>query len=297
MKDFVGNVKKAVIPAAGFGTRFLPATKAMPKEMLPIVDKPVIQYVVEEASKSGIDDILIITGKNKRAIEDHFDISFELDYILEKNGKNEMIKILDEISGLADLHFIRQKKQKGLGDAIYCARKHIGEEPFAVLLGDDIFQSKTPCIKQLIEIYYKYKSPIVALETIPIEKVSAYGVIQGTRLDQKTYEIIDLIEKPTLNEAPSNLAISGRYILTPKIFECIEDITFGKNNEIQLTDAMKLLLNNEKLFGFLYEGKRFDIGNKFDFLKANIEFTMEKEDFKEELTKYLRNLCLNNESD
>ncbi|HNU61840.1 MAG TPA: UTP--glucose-1-phosphate uridylyltransferase GalU, partial [Methanofastidiosum sp.] len=239
MKDFVGKVKKAVIPAAGFGTRFLPATKAMPKEMLPIVDKPVIQYVVEEASKSGIEDIIIITGKNKRAIEDHFDISFELDYLLEKNGKNQIKKTLDEISALADIHFIRQKKQKGLGDAIYCARKHIGEEPFAVLLGDDIFQSKTPCIKQLIESYNKYKSSIVALETISMEKISNYGVIQGTRLDEKTYEIVDLIEKPKLDEAPSNLAISGRYILTPYIFECIENINVGVNNEIQLTDSMK----------------------------------------------------------
>jgi len=290
MKDFVGKVKKAVIPAAGFGTRFLPATKAMPKEMLPIVDKPVIQYVVEEASKSGIEDIIIITGKNKRAIEDHFDISFELDYLLEKNGKNQIKKTLDEISALADIHFIRQKKQKGLGDAIYCARKHIGEEPFAVLLGDDIFQSKTPCIKQLIESYNKYKSSIVALGTISMEKISNYGVIQGTRLDEKTYEIVDLIEKPKLDEAPSNLAISGRYILTPYIFECIENINVGVNNEIQLTDSMKLLLKKEKLYGLIYEGKRYDIGDKFGFLKANIEFALERKELREELRKYFSSL-------
>jgi len=280
-------IRKAVIPAAGLGTRFLPATKAMPKEMLPIIDKPVIQYVVEEAIQSGIEDIIIITGRGKRAIEDHFDKSFELESILEKRKKLDLLKKVRNISNLVDIHYIRQKEQKGLGNAIYCAKKHIGNESFAVLLGDDIIKSETPCIKQLINVYKKYKSSVIALEEVPKEKVSDYGIIKGKKIDNSLYRIEDLIEKPPIEEAPSNLAIPGRYILTPNIFDCIEKVPSGKGNEIQLTDALKLLFKNEDIYGYKFKGKRYDIGDRLGYIKATIDFSLGREELKDKVKKYL----------
>jgi len=278
---------KAVIPAAGLGTRFLPATKSMPKEMLPIIDKPTIQYVVEEAILSGIDDIIIITGRGKRAIEDHFDKNFELESILEKRKKFDLLKKVRDISNLVDIHYIRQKEQKGLGDAIYCAKKHIGNETFAVLLGDDIIKSDIPCTKQLITIYKKYKCSVVGLEEVPKEKVSDYGIVKGKKIDDSLYKIEDLIEKPSIEEATSNLAIPGRYILTPKIFDCIEKVPSGKGNEIQLTDALKLLLKSEDIYGYKFKGERYDIGDKFGYIKTTIDFALEREELKDKVRKYL----------
>lgn len=278
---------KAVIPAAGLGTRFLPATKAQPKEMLPVFDKPTIQYVVEEAVNSGIDDILIITGKGKRSIEDHFDRAFELEYFLEKNGKTDYLDEVESISELADIYYVRQKKQQGLGDAIYCARKHIDDESFAVLLGDTITRSKVPCIRQLMDIHEKYNSSAIAVEEVPEEKIERYGIIKGTLIDDKTYKIEDMVEKPKLEEAPSNLGIMGRYVLEPEIFDHIKNIPPGFGGEIQLTDAMRLL---ESIYGCVFQGKNYDIGNKVDWLKTSIEFALEEPDVREDLRKYMADI-------
>ncbi|GAB4316510.1 MAG: UTP--glucose-1-phosphate uridylyltransferase GalU [Methanobacteriaceae archaeon] len=278
---------KAVIPAAGLGTRFLPATKAQPKEMLPVFDKPTIQYVVEEAVNSGIDDILIITGKGKRSIEDHFDRAFELEYFLEKNGKTDYLDEVESISELADIYYVRQKKQQGLGDAIYCARKHIDDESFAVLLGDTITRSKVPCIRQLMDIHEKYNSSAIAVEEVPEEKIERYGIIKGTLIDDKTYKIEDMVEKPKLDEAPSNLGIMGRYVLEPEIFDHIKNIPPGFGGEIQLTDAMRLL---ESIYGCVFQGKNYDIGNKVDWLKTSIEFALEEPDVREDLRKYMADI-------
>lgn len=275
---------KAVIPAAGLGTRFLPATKAQPKEMLPVFDKPTIQYVVEEAVNSGIDDILIITGKGKRSIEDHFDRAFELEYFLEKNGKTDYLDEVESISELADIYYVRQKKQKGLGDAIYCARKHIDDESFAVLLGDTITRSKVPCIRQLMDIHEKYNSSAIAVEKVPDEKIERYGIIKGTLMDDKTYKIEDMVEKPRLEEAPSNLGIMGRYVLEPEIFDHIKNVPPGFGGEIQLTDAMRLL---KSIYGCVFQGKNYDIGNKVDWLKTSIEFAMEEPDVREDLRIFM----------
>ena len=275
---------KAVIPAAGLGTRFLPATKAQPKEMLPVFDKPTIQYVVEEAVNSGIDDILIITGKGKRSIEDHFDRAFELEYFLEKNGKTDYLDEVESISELADIYYVRQKKQQGLGDAIYCARKHIDDESFAVLLGDTITRSKVPCIRQLMDIHEKYNSSAIAVEKVPDEKIERYGIIKGTLMDDKTYKIEDMVEKPMLEEAPSNLGIMGRYVLEPEIFDHIKNIPAGFGGEIQLTDAMRLL---KSIYGYVFQGKNYDIGNKVDWLKTSIEFAMEEPDVREDLRTFM----------
>ena len=281
---------KAVIPAAGLGTRFLPATKSMPKEMLPIIDKPTIQYVVEEAILSGIDDIIIITGRKKRAIEDHFDKNFELESILEERKKFDLLKKVRDVSNLVDIHYIRQKEQKGLGDAIYCARKHIDNETFAVLLGDDVIKADIPCIKQLMSVYVKHKCSVIALEEVPKKKVSDYGIAKGKKIDDSLYKIEDMIEKPSIKEAPSNLSIPGRYILTPKIFDCIEKVPIGKGNEIQLTDALKLLLKNEHIYGYKFKGKRYDIGDKFGYIKAIIDFALEREDLRDKVREYLREM-------
>jgi len=279
---------KAVIPAAGLGTRFLPVTKAQPKEMLPVYDKPTIQYVVEEAVASNIDDILIITGKGKRSIEDHFDKSFELEYFLEKNGKHKLLKEVESLSELVDIYYVRQKEQKGLGDAIYCAKKHIdGEDAFAVLLGDTITTSDTPCTRQLIDIYEEYDSSVIAVEKVPKEKVERYGVIKPKPLKENLYIVEDLIEKPPLNEAPSNIAITGRYILKSDIFDHIEDTPPGVGGEIQLTDAMKSL---DKLYAYIFNGKTYDIGNKLDWLKTSIEFALKDETISKELTDYIKEL-------
>ncbi|MDI6855491.1 MAG: UTP--glucose-1-phosphate uridylyltransferase GalU [Candidatus Thermoplasmatota archaeon] len=278
---------RAVIPAAGLGTRFLPATKAQPKEMLPLVDKPAIQYVVEEAVASGIKDIIIVTGRGKRAIEDHFDKSFELEHILRRDGKEEELKEVQRISNLANIHYVRQKEQRGLGDAILCAKEFIGKEPFAVLLGDDIVISDVPCTEQLIEVYEKYKSSIIAVEKVPEDKIETYGIIKPKPNKGPIYEVIDLVEKPKPQEAPSNLGILGRYILTPEIFGCIEDTPPGKNNEIQLTDALKILGKKQKIYAYEFIGKRYDLGNKMDWLKTTIEFAFDREEFREELKKFL----------
>lgn len=282
---------KAVIPAAGFGTRFLPATKAQPKEMLPVFDKPTIQYVIEEAVASGIDDILIVTGKNKHSIEDHFDKSFELEYTLKQAGKTKYLKQVQDITDLADICYIRQKEQKGLGDAIYCAKKHVGDEPFAVMLGDTITKGKTPCTKQLIDIYNKYEASAISLEKVPQEKVERYGIIKGVEIEQDVYQIDELVEKPPVNEAPSNLAIMGRYVLTPDIFDKIKETGAGVGGEIQLTDALAKL---DKIYGNTFEGKTYDIGNRLEWLKTSIEFAMDDEESKNDLINYMKEIIASN---
>lgn len=278
---------KAVIPAAGFGTRFLPATKAQPKEMLPVFDKPTIQYVIEEAVASGIDDILIVTGKNKRSIEDHFDKSFELEHTLEQSGKDKYLEQVRAITDLADICYIRQKEQKGLGDAIYCARKHVGDEPFAVMLGDTITKGKIPCTKQLIDVYNKYDASAISLEKVPMEKVERYGIIKGNEIEKDVYKIEQLVEKPPRNQAPSNLAIMGRYVLTPDIFDKIKETEPGVGGEIQLTDALSKL---DAIYGNTFEGKTYDIGNRLEWLKTSIEFAMDDEESKADLIDYMKNI-------
>lgn len=282
---------KAVIPAAGFGTRFLPATKAQPKEMLPVFDKPTIQYVIEEAVASGIDDILIVTGKNKHSIEDHFDKSFELEYTLKQAGKTKYLKQVQDITDLADICYIRQKEQKGLGDAIYCAKKHVGEEPFAVMLGDTITKGKTPCTKQLIDIYNKYEASAISLEKVPQEKVERYGIIKGEEIETDVYQIDELVEKPPVDQAPSNLAIMGRYVLTPDIFDKIKETGAGVGGEIQLTDALAKL---DKIYGNTFEGKTYDIGNRLEWLKTSIEFAMDDEESKNDLISYMKDIIASN---
>lgn len=281
---------KAVIPAAGLGTRFLPATKAQPKEMLSIVDKPVIQFVVEEAINSGIDDILIVTGRGKRAIEDHFDRSFELEQALEEQGKKDLLEMVKGVSELADIHYVRQKERRGLGHAIYCARNHIGNEPFAVLLGDTIVDSKIPCTKQMIDFYRKYRGTIIAVEEVAKERIGSYGVIDGRLIDDSVYLIDNLVEKPKPEDAPSNLGIIGRYILVPEIFEFLEKTPAGKGNEIQLTDALRLLGKEQKMYACKFEGIRYDIGNKFDYLKASVEYGLKMSDIGKEFREYLEGI-------
>lgn len=278
---------KAVIPAAGFGTRFLPATKAQPKEMLPVYDKPVIQYVVEEAVNSGIDDILIITGRNKRSIEDHFDKSLELEQTLKNAGKSDNLKQVREITDLADICYIKQKSQKGLGDAIYCAEKHIGDEAFAVLLGDTITKGSSLCTKQLMDIYEKYDSSIVSLKKVPKEKIEGYGVINGKEIEKDFYKICNLVEKPLYHQAPSNLAIVGRYVLTPEIFDKIKETKSGVGGEIQLTDALSKL---DTVYGNVFDGKTYDMKNRFEWLKASIEFAMGDKDSRNDLIEYMKYL-------
>jgi UTP--glucose-1-phosphate uridylyltransferase len=280
---------KAVIPAAGLGTRFLPATKAQPKEMLPVYDKPTIQYVIEEAVASGIDDIIIVTGKGKRTIEDHFDRSFELEHHLKEQGKLDFLEQIKEISDLADIYYVRQKKQKGLGHAIYCAEKHIGNEPFAVMLGDTITKGTTPCTKQLIDVCNKYNASAISVEEVPDNKIERYGIIDGKQIEDRVYQINKLVEKPSLAEAPSHLAIMGRYVLTPDIFGKIEETEPGKGGEIQLTDALSKL---DTIYGAVFDGKSYDIGNRIEWLETSLEFAMSDETAKEELTNYIKNEIL-----
>ncbi len=277
---------KAVIPAAGLGTRFLPITKAQPKEMLPVFDKPTIQYVVEEAVASGIDNILIITGRGKRAIEDHFDKSTELEMVLKNSAKEEYLRQIEEISDLADIHYVRQKEQKGLGDAIYCARKFVGDESFAVLLGDTITINDVPCTKQLMNIFEEYNSSVIAVEKVARDKIESYGIIRCIPINS-IYEVEDLVEKPKPEDAPSDLGIIGRYVLTPEIFNAMKRVAPGVGGEIQLTDALKLLLNDQKIYASEFEGKRYDIGNKLDWLKSSIEFALQNDEVKEDLIEYL----------
>ncbi|WP_309088625.1 UTP--glucose-1-phosphate uridylyltransferase GalU [Domibacillus sp.] len=284
------KVKKAIIPAAGLGTRFLPATKAMPKEMLPIVDKPTIQYIVEEAIESGIEDIIIVTGKGKRSIEDHFDHSFELEQNLLSKGKFELLSEVQKSSKLVDIHYIRQKEPKGLGHAIWCARKFIGDEPFAVLLGDDIVKADTPCLKQMIDQYNRYNASILGVQTVQEEAVSRYGIVDGSMIDNRLYSVRGLVEKPAREEAPSNLAILGRYILSPKIFELLNSQKPGAGGEIQLTDAIAQLNEHEAVYAYDFEGTRYDVGEKMGFIQTNIEFALQHEELRSELMAYLSSI-------
>ena len=289
------KVKKAIIPAAGLGTRFLPATKAQPKEMLPIVDKPTLQYIIEEAVNSGIEEILIITGRNKKSIEDHFDKSVELELELESKGKDDLLKEIREISDMANIHFIRQKEPRGLGHAIHCAKTFIGNEPFAVLLGDDIVYSEKPCLKQMIEAYDEYKTTILGVQEVPKDDVSKYGIVQGLHIEDRIYKVKSLIEKPAPEEAPSNIAILGRYIINPAIFEILEHTQPGKNGEIQLTDALKELSQIEAMYAYNFEGRRYDVGDKEGFLEATVEYALRREDLKEEFMKYLTKTVYNSQ--
>jgi len=284
------RVHKAIIPAAGLGTRFLPATKAQPKEMLPIVDTPTIQLIVEEAVSSGIEDIIIVTGRSKRAIEDHFDKSYELEEALKKSGKEDLLSQVRDISNLVNIHYIRQKEPKGLGHAIYCAKSFIGNEPFAVLLGDDIVKSEEPCLKQLINVYNEYKTTILGVQKVPENEVSNYGIISGKQVDERVVKVNDMVEKPDVDKAPSNTAILGRYIITPAIFSHLENIQPGKNGEIQLTDALKSLMKEEAIYAYHFVGKRYDVGNRMGFLKATVEFALDRDDLKDEFRAYLKQI-------
>jgi len=286
------GIRKAIFPAAGLGTRFLPATKAQPKEMLPVVDKPIIQYAVEEAVNSEIGEIIIVTGRNKRAIEDHFDISFELEYFLQKKGDLELLKQVREISELATVYYIRQKEPLGLGHAVLVTKELVKDEPFAVILSDDLIISDVPCIKQMIEIYERYKCSVIAVERIPKDEVKNYGVIAGKEIDEGVYQVTNLVEKPSAEEAPSNLAIVGRYILTPQIFSMLEKVKPGKGGEIQLTDGLKLLLEKEAIYTYEFKGKRYDTGNKLGFLIASVELALQREGLGELFKEYLKSLKL-----
>ncbi|WP_090982252.1 UTP--glucose-1-phosphate uridylyltransferase GalU [Paenibacillus sp. CF384] len=281
------KVRKAIIPAAGLGTRFLPATKAQPKEMLPIVDKPTLQYIIEEAVASGIEEILIITGRNKKSIEDHFDKSVELELELESKGKLDLLEQVRGISDMVNIHYIRQKEPKGLGHAIHCAKSFIGNEPFAVMLGDDIVDNPKPCLKQMMEIYDEYKTTILGVQEIPHEDVSKYGIVEGKFIEDRIYKVKGLVEKPSLEDAPSNIAILGRYVITPAIFEILECTEPGKGGEIQLTDALKVLAQKEAMYAYTFEGKRYDVGDKQGFLQATVEFALKRDDLRDEFLEYL----------
>ncbi len=289
------KVKKAIIPAAGLGTRFLPATKAQPKEMLPIVDKPTIQYIIEEAVKSGIEQILIITGRNKRAIEDHFDKSVELEKELEEKGKAEMLSMVKDISNMAEIYYIRQKEPKGLGHAISCAKTFVGNEPFAVMLGDDVVYSDKPCLEQLIKFYNEYQTTIVGVQEVPEQDVHKYGIVKGMFIEDRVYKIKDLVEKPPKEEAPSNMAILGRYIISPAIFDILENTKPGKGGEIQLTDALKTLINKEAMYAYNFQGRRYDVGDKLGFLQATVEYALRRENLNTNFAEYLQQLRNNEE--
>ncbi|WP_144509589.1 UTP--glucose-1-phosphate uridylyltransferase GalU [Bacillus sp. FJAT-22090] len=282
-------IKKAVIPAAGFGTRFLPATKALPKEMLPIVDKPNLQYIIEEAIASGIEDIIIVTGRNKKSMEDHFDKSIELELLLKKTGKVELLETVENISNLVDIHYMRQKEPLGLGHAILCTKKFIGDEPFAVLLPDDIIDAEVPALKQMIEKYEEVQSSILGVNEVPNEDVNKYGIVDYSEADNNLFTVKRLVEKPAVEDAPSNQAIVGRYILSPAIFDELEKVQPDAKGEIQLTDAIDSLLTKESIYSYIFEGKRYDVGDKFGFLQATFDFALKRDDLKEPLLAYLKN--------
>jgi len=284
------KVRKAIIPAAGLGTRFLPATKAQPKEMLPIVDKPTIQYIIEEAVEAGIEEILIITGRNKRAIEDHFDKSVELELELKEKKKDDLLKMVQDISNMVQIHYVRQKEPKGLGHAILCAKTFVGNEPFAVMLGDDVVDAEVPCLKQLIDVYNEYKTTILGVQQVPMSEVNKYGIVKGMHIEDGVYKVKDLVEKPSREQAPSNVAILGRYIITPQIFEILEHTRPGKGGEIQLTDALKELLNREAMYAYTFKGRRYDVGDKLGFLQATVEYALKREDLKEDFFRYLKEI-------
>ena len=285
------KIRKAIIPAAGLGTRFLPATKAQPKEMLPIVDKPTLQYIIEECVASGIEEILIITGRNKKSIEDHFDRSVELEMELEKANKIEMLEMVREISDMVNIHFIRQKEPRGLGHAILCAKTFVGKEPFAVLLGDDVvYNDEKPCLKQLIDCYEEYKTTVLGVQTVDPKDVNKYGIVGGLPIENRVYKVKDLVEKPSVEESPSNVAILGRYIITPKIFEILEKTKPGKGNEIQLTDALLKLIEEEAMYAYDFEGRRYDVGDKLGFLEATVEYALRKEELRDGFIEYLKTI-------
>jgi UTP--glucose-1-phosphate uridylyltransferase len=288
------KIRKAVVTAAGWGTRFLPATKAQPKEMLPLVDKPMIQYVIEEAVASGIKHIIIVTALGKRAIEDHFDRSVELELALKKKGDGELLKKVRRISELAHICYIRQKEQLGLGHAILTTKDLIGDEPFAIFLPDDIIEAKVPAMKQMIKIYERYKSSVIAIQKVAPQDTKSYGIISPKRVEDRVYRVSDLVEKPEPKDAPSNLGIVGRYILTPEIFEMLEKTTPGKGGEIQLTDGLRLLLGQQPIYAYQFEGIRYDTGTPLGFLKASVEFALNRPDIRDEFKKYLRQLKLSN---
>ncbi|MCM0758047.1 UTP--glucose-1-phosphate uridylyltransferase GalU [Sporomusa sphaeroides DSM 2875] len=280
------TIKKAIIPAAGLGTRFLPATKAQPKEMLPIVDKPAIQFIIEEAIQSGIEEILIITGRNKRAIEDHFDRAVELELTLKAQGKYDLLGLVEELSEVT-LHYIRQKEAKGLGHAVLCARQFVGNEPFAVLLGDDIIDANVPCLRQLIDAYEDFGGSILGVQEVPREKVSSYGIVEPEPVKDNVWRAVDLVEKPSVEEAPSRLAVLGRYIIEPEIFYLLEDTPPGRGGEIQLTDALRRLAAFKPVYAYNFEGRRYDIGDKQGYLEATVEYALKRPDLRDKFLRYL----------
>ncbi|TYS59955.1 UTP--glucose-1-phosphate uridylyltransferase GalU [Sutcliffiella horikoshii] len=290
------TIKKVIIPAAGLGTRFLPATKAQPKEMLPIVDKPTIQYIVEEAVQSGIEDIIIVSGRGKRAIEDHFDKSYELEETLEKKEKYDILEEIKSIANLANIHYIRQKEPLGLGHAIWCARKFIGNDAFGVMLGDDIVKGDTPCLQQLINVYDQYGSSVVGIQSVPDADVSKYGIVspKEEKLEENVINVDGFVEKPKLAEAPSNYAIMGRYVLTPEIFDILEHTPKGSGGEIQLTDAINTLNSKQQVLAYQFGGIRYDVGDKFGFIKATVDFALDRDDLREEVIEYLKSLAHSN---
>ncbi|HWQ34070.1 MAG TPA: UTP--glucose-1-phosphate uridylyltransferase GalU [Blastocatellia bacterium] len=287
------KIRKAVFPAAGLGTRFLPATKAQPKEMLPLVDKPLIQYVIEEALDSDVENIIIITGRGKNAIEDHFDVSFELEKTLEERGKEDLLEIVREVSSMANLAYVRQKQALGLGHAVLTAKDLVGNEPFAVLLGDDIIDSEVPCLKQMIEVYERYDgAPVLAVQEVEGEAISRFGVIAGEEVAPDVFRISDMVEKPKPQDAPSNLAIIGRYILPPEVFPLIEQTSAGVGGEIQITDALRSLARQRPFYGYRFKGRRHDAGDKLGFLQATVEFALKRPDLGESFREYLKSLKL-----
>jgi UTP--glucose-1-phosphate uridylyltransferase len=292
--EMMGRVRKAVFPAAGLGTRFLPATKAQPKEMLPLVDKPIIQYVIEEAVAAGLTNIIIVTGRGKNAIEDHFDVSYELERLLQERGKTDLLEQVRAISSMINVSYVRQGEALGLGHAVLVARDLVGDEPFAVMLGDDIIDSATPCMKQMVEVFDHYQGPVIAVHRVPREEISAYGVIDGasTEDSDRVYRIRDLVEKPSAEEAPSDLAIIGRYILTPDVFEALEATPRDAAGEIQLTNGLRTLKDQRPMYGYRFEGVRHDAGNKLGFLKATVEFALKRADLGGPFREYLKGLKL-----
>ena len=286
----MNKIKKAIIPAAGLGTRFLPATKAQPKEMLPIVDKPTIQYIVEEAVAAGIEDIIIVTGRTKKAIEDHFDKSVELELELEKKQNKELLEIARSVSQIANLYYIRQKEPQGLGHAVLTAKTFIGDEPFAVLLGDDVIDSETPAIKQMMDVYEKYGSTVLGVQTVKREDTNKYGIVDGIQLENRVYEVKNMVEKPPVEQAPSNVAVLGRYIISSDIFKYLETQEVGAGGEIQLTDALNRLAKDEKVYAYDFIGRRYDVGNKMGFLQATVEFALKRPDLRDEFKDYLKQI-------
>lgn len=283
-------IKKAVIPAAGLGTRFLPATKAIPKEMVPIVDKPTLQYIIEEVAASGIEDLLIITSRTKKAIEDHFDKSYELETELEKSGKTELLEELQKISKLVNVHYVRQSEARGLGHAIYCAKSFVGNEPFAVLLGDDVVAADKPCLAQMVEQFEQYQASILGVQTVLHSEVSKYGIVSGEKVADRIWRVNDMVEKPPVDEAPTDLAVLGRYIITPEIFHHLENTRPGAGGEIQLTDALCSLAKEQEMYAYDFIGRRYDVGNKMGYLEATVEYALKRDDLKDAFLAYLKRI-------